>query len=98
MGDRIGQDGGVLNTIRSTVSTNLGSGVLIDPGPPTHDPYIFIPDVQLGLHVGDVSISVPCHWSSSPFLNCLVRLQWERICLVLLGLKYGGTQWRLSLL
>jgi hypothetical protein len=58
--------------------------------------------VQLGIHVGPLAsrggggfclCSLPL--IPSPYLDCLVGPQWERVCLVLLGLDvpgWGGTQ------
>ena len=53
--------------------------------------------MQLGLHVGPmtfgagaISDSIGCHWILFPFLDCLVRPQWERMHLVLLELDIQG--------
>ena len=60
-------------------------------------PNTFVADVQLGLHVGPLSIepravsdSVVCHWIFFSYLNCLVEPQQERRCLVLLRLDVPG--------
>lgn len=37
-----------------------------------------------------VSDSIPCHWISFPYLDCLVGPQGKRICLVLLRLDIPG--------
>ena len=66
---------------------------LTEPGPPTREhtgagpgPYTFVANEQLGLHVGPLTsgvgaVSVPFHWIPSPYLDCLVGPQWERMYL-----------------
>ena len=53
--------------------------------------------MQLGLHVGlltvaqgVVSDSFACPWIPFPYLDGLLGPQWERRCLVLLGLDVPG--------
>lgn len=74
------------------------------PRPPTHweQKYSLIFNVDpLTIGAGAVSDSVACHWILFSLLDCLVGPQWERICLVLLGLdvpQLDGTQVGLLLL
>lgn len=65
------------------------------PLPPDLD--TFVPDVQLDLHVGPLTIgagavsdSVACHWIPFPYLDCLVGPQWERMSLALLQFDFQG--------
>jgi hypothetical protein len=58
---------------------------------------MFVEGVQLDLHVGVLEIgaravfdSVPAIRPPYPYLDCLVGPQWERMCLVLLGLDVQG--------
>lgn len=53
--------------------------------------------MQFGLHVGPLTneakailVYVACHWIPFPDLDCMFGPQWERICLVLLGLDIPG--------
>jgi hypothetical protein len=87
---------------RPTEATNLEPLGLTEPGSIrswTWIPYTSVANAQLvgplTSRAGVVSDSVPCCWIPFPYLNCLVGLQWERMCLVLLGLDvpgWGGTQ------
>lgn len=36
------------------------------------------------------AVSVACYWIPFPYLNCFVGAEWERMCLVLLGLDVPG--------
>lgn len=63
------------------------------------DPYAFVVNVQFGLHVGLVTglslTLLPDIGLPSLYLDCLVGLHWERMCLVLPGLdisEWGSTK------
>lgn len=65
------------------------------PRPPTHCSKSAASSSCVGPLPMDLRLSLslfPAIGCSYPYLDCMVGAHWERMCLILLGLEYGGTQ------